>query len=102
MRAHWASCAAHSPPARALPPCLRSRSETYEYYKLPYCKPKDGVRYKTLGMGEVGSDSVGVSGEERAGVTNEGGLARVQGTHRPECSAVGIPQFCQLLLCQLY
>eukprot|EP00882_Tetradesmus_deserticola_P008078 GHRQ01008508.1.p1 GENE.GHRQ01008508.1~~GHRQ01008508.1.p1 ORF type:complete len:612 (+),score=239.25 GHRQ01008508.1:279-2114(+) len=28
-------------------------SETYEYYKLPYCKPKDGVRYKTLGMGEV-------------------------------------------------
>lgn len=29
-------------------------SETYEYYKLPYCKPKDGVRYKTLGMGEVG------------------------------------------------
>lgn len=28
-------------------------SETYEYYKLPYCKPKDGVKYKTLGMGEV-------------------------------------------------
>eukprot|EP00878_Enallax_costatus_P011698 GHUV01012213.1.p1 GENE.GHUV01012213.1~~GHUV01012213.1.p1 ORF type:complete len:157 (+),score=23.99 GHUV01012213.1:127-597(+) len=28
-------------------------SETYEYYKLPYCKPKEGVRYKTLGMGEV-------------------------------------------------
>eukprot|EP00775_Hariotina_reticulata_P009632 gene9632-9792_t len=28
-------------------------SETYEYYKLPFCKPKDGVRYKTLGMGEV-------------------------------------------------
>lgn len=28
-------------------------SETYEYYKLPYCKPKAGVRYKTLGMGEV-------------------------------------------------
>lgn len=32
---------------------LSACSETYEYYKLPYCKPKDGVRYKTLGMGEV-------------------------------------------------
>lgn len=28
-------------------------SETYEYYSLPYCKPKDGVKWKTLGMGEV-------------------------------------------------
>lgn len=28
-------------------------SETYEYYSLPYCQPKDGVKYKTLGMGEV-------------------------------------------------
>lgn len=28
-------------------------SETYEFYSLPYCKPKDGVRWKTLGMGEV-------------------------------------------------
>lgn len=37
----------HNPPAAV--PC----SETYEYYKLPYCKPEDGVRYKTLGMGEV-------------------------------------------------
>jgi hypothetical protein len=34
--------------------CTRARSETYEYYKLPYCKPSTGVRYKTLGMGEVG------------------------------------------------
>jgi hypothetical protein len=30
-----------------------SCSETYEYYKLPYCKPKGGVKWKTLGMGEV-------------------------------------------------
>ena len=28
-------------------------SETYEFYSLPYCKPKDGVKWKTLGMGEV-------------------------------------------------
>lgn len=28
-------------------------SETYEYYKLPYCKPKEGIKWKTLGMGEV-------------------------------------------------
>lgn len=29
------------------------RSETYEYYSLPYCQPKDGVKHKLLGMGEV-------------------------------------------------
>ncbi|GIL73933.1 hypothetical protein Vretimale_5121 [Volvox reticuliferus] len=28
-------------------------SETYEYYSLPYCRPKDGVKHKLLGMGEV-------------------------------------------------
>ncbi|KAG2449123.1 hypothetical protein HYH02_005871 [Chlamydomonas schloesseri] len=28
-------------------------SETYEYYSLPYCQPKDGVKHKLLGMGEV-------------------------------------------------
>lgn len=28
-------------------------SETYEYYSLPYCQPTDGVKEKTLGMGEV-------------------------------------------------
>jgi hypothetical protein len=32
---------------------LAPRSETYEYYKLPYCKPGGGVKYKTLRMGEV-------------------------------------------------
>lgn len=28
-------------------------SETYEYYNLPYCQPKDGIKHKILGMGEV-------------------------------------------------
>lgn len=28
-------------------------SETYEFYSLPYCKPVNGVKWKTLGMGEV-------------------------------------------------
>ncbi|GBF98650.1 hypothetical protein Rsub_11644 [Raphidocelis subcapitata] len=28
-------------------------SETYEFFSLPYCKPADGVKWKTLGMGEV-------------------------------------------------
>ncbi len=37
----------------AEPPPPGCHSETYEYYKLPYCKPKDGVKWKTLGMGEV-------------------------------------------------
>lgn len=44
------SCVTPSPCCAAAP---QQRSETYEYYKLPYCKPKAGVRYKTLGMGEV-------------------------------------------------
>ncbi|KIY94368.1 Putative phagocytic receptor 1b [Monoraphidium neglectum] len=26
---------------------------TFEYYMLPYCKPAGGVKWKTLGMGEV-------------------------------------------------
>lgn len=34
-------------------PSLVPYSETYEYFSLPYCQPKDGVKYKTLGMGEV-------------------------------------------------
>lgn len=32
---------------------LFPNSETYEYYSLPYCQPKDGVKNKILGMGEV-------------------------------------------------
>jgi hypothetical protein len=28
-------------------------SETYEYYQLPFCQPAEGVKYKTLRMGEV-------------------------------------------------
>lgn len=32
---------------------LSPHSETYEFYKLPFCKPKDGVKFKTLGVGEV-------------------------------------------------
>ncbi|MEW5306091.1 MAG: hypothetical protein WDW36_008585 [Sanguina aurantia] len=28
-------------------------SETYEYFSLPFCAPEGGVKYKTLGMGEV-------------------------------------------------
>lgn len=33
--------------------CLDYRSETYEYFSLPFCAPEGGVKYKTLGMGEV-------------------------------------------------
>eukprot|EP01023_Acetabularia_acetabulum_P020115 TRINITY_DN2036_c0_g1_i1.p1 TRINITY_DN2036_c0_g1~~TRINITY_DN2036_c0_g1_i1.p1 ORF type:complete len:602 (+),score=71.18 TRINITY_DN2036_c0_g1_i1:212-2017(+) len=28
-------------------------SVTYEYYDLPFCKPDGGIKYKTLGLGEV-------------------------------------------------
>mmetsp|Transcript_12387 Transcript_12387/g.21901 ORF Transcript_12387/g.21901 Transcript_12387/m.21901 type:complete len:371 (-) Transcript_12387:11-1123(-) len=28
-------------------------SETYEYFSLPYCPPSGGVKWKTLGIGEV-------------------------------------------------
>mmetsp|Transcript_15064 Transcript_15064/g.40711 ORF Transcript_15064/g.40711 Transcript_15064/m.40711 type:complete len:621 (+) Transcript_15064:197-2059(+) len=28
-------------------------SETYEYYALPYCQPPEGVKWKTLGLGEL-------------------------------------------------
>lgn len=33
--------------------CHDYRSETYEYFSLPFCAPEGGVKYKTLGMGEV-------------------------------------------------
>lgn len=36
-------------PLSVLPCC----SETYEYFSLPFCAPEGGVKYKTLGMGEV-------------------------------------------------
>ena len=29
------------------------RSETYQYYNLPFCTPKEGKEYKTEGLGEV-------------------------------------------------
>eukprot|EP00197_Chlamydomonas_leiostraca_P002553 CAMPEP_0202857270 /NCGR_PEP_ID=MMETSP1391-20130828/278_1 /ASSEMBLY_ACC=CAM_ASM_000867 /TAXON_ID=1034604 /ORGANISM="Chlamydomonas leiostraca, Strain SAG 11-49" /LENGTH=606 /DNA_ID=CAMNT_0049536053 /DNA_START=73 /DNA_END=1893 /DNA_ORIENTATION=+ len=28
-------------------------SETYEYFSLPYCQPSGGIKWKTLGLGEV-------------------------------------------------
>lgn len=28
-------------------------SETYEYFSLPYCQPAGGIKWKTLGIGEV-------------------------------------------------
>ena len=28
-------------------------SETYQYYTLPFCTPKEGKEYKTEGLGEV-------------------------------------------------
>ena len=28
-------------------------SETYQYYNLPFCTPKEGKEYKTEGLGEV-------------------------------------------------
>ena len=29
------------------------RSETYQYYTLPFCTPKEGKEYKPEGLGEV-------------------------------------------------
>jgi hypothetical protein len=29
------------------------RSETYQYFTLPFCTPKEGKAYKTEGLGEV-------------------------------------------------
>ena len=29
------------------------RSETYQYYNLPFCTPEGGKEYKTEGLGEV-------------------------------------------------
>jgi hypothetical protein len=48
-------------------------SETYEYYMLPYCKPKGGVKWKTLGMGEVGAAWIGgcLAGVQRGQVVAE-------------------------------
>ena len=31
------------------------RSETYQYYTLPFCTPKEGKEYKPEGLGEVHS-----------------------------------------------
>jgi len=49
-RAKYRSAAA---PCLLRPTKKTHHSETYEYYKLPFCKPKDGVKWKTLGVGEV-------------------------------------------------
>ena len=40
------------------PHCLQvgpfsNPSETYQYYNLPFCTPKEGKEYKTEGLGEV-------------------------------------------------
>ena len=40
---------ASSPPAARPPP----RSETYQFFNLPFCHPKEGKEYKTEGLGEV-------------------------------------------------
>lgn len=29
------------------------RSETYQYFNLPFCHPKEGKEYKPEGLGEV-------------------------------------------------
>ena len=39
-------CAACCPP-----PCVRR--ETYQYFNLPFCHPKEGKEYKPEGLGEV-------------------------------------------------
>jgi hypothetical protein len=39
--------------ARPGPPVPRPRSESYKWYDLPFCHPKKGIQWKTLGMGEV-------------------------------------------------
>lgn len=33
--------------------CHPPRSETYQYFNLPFCHPKEGKEYKTEGLGEV-------------------------------------------------
>ena len=33
--------------------CPMCRSETYQYYTLPFCTPKEGKEYKPEGLGEV-------------------------------------------------
>ncbi len=55
-----ANCAAASPSCRgarlptppAHPPTC-CRSETYQYFNLPFCHPKEGKEYKPEGLGEV-------------------------------------------------
>ena len=37
------------PPCASPPPC----SETYQYFNLPFCHPKEGKEYKAEGLGEV-------------------------------------------------
>jgi hypothetical protein len=39
-------------PLRAPSPAL-ARSETYQYFNLPFCHPKEGKEYKPEGLGEV-------------------------------------------------
>lgn len=38
-------CSQQTPPAM--------RRETYQFYNLPFCHPKEGKEYKTEGLGEV-------------------------------------------------
>lgn len=41
-------------PAHATcPPAPCCRSETYQYFNLPFCHPKEGKEYKPEGLGEV-------------------------------------------------
>ena len=35
------------------PGCFARRSETYQYYQLPFCTPKGGKEYKLENLGEV-------------------------------------------------
>ncbi len=61
---HSFCCAAR--PLAACPPCWKPlktrapasavpapRSETYQYFNLPFCHPKEGKEYKPEGLGEV-------------------------------------------------
>ena len=47
-------CARRRPAARPTPrPRHRARSETYQYYTLPFCQPEEGKKYVLEDLGEV-------------------------------------------------
>jgi hypothetical protein len=56
-------------PLHTPPPC----SESYKWYDLPYCPPKKGIQWKTLGMGEVRQGGGGRQRRGRSGRGSGGG-----------------------------